>query len=157
MITTERLVLRRFTPQDEERYADIITSPSVYRYLGTGQPVTRDAASRWISSHESTWGHGLGTYAVIEKSSGKLIGHCGLRGLPCGRNEILYAFCEDSWGKGYATEASKAVLAAHDYRPLIAVSYAENYGSIAVIKKLGFKHIGHELMFGVMLESFVLE
>ena len=99
----------------------------------------------------------MGVYAVEEKSSGKLIGHCGVRGLPDGRNEILYAFCETAWGKGYATEAGKAVLENHSFRPLIAVSYPQNNGSIGVIKKLGFRHVGQEEMFGNMLEMFILE
>ncbi|MCL2753333.1 MAG: GNAT family N-acetyltransferase [Defluviitaleaceae bacterium] len=157
MITTERLILRRFVAQDEKEYADIMTSPNVYRYLGAGQGVPREQIGRMIDSWEMTWGHGLGVYAVVEQASGKLIGHCGVRGLPCGRKEILYAFGENAWGKGYATEAGKAVLAAHDTRPLIAVSYPENPASIGVIKKLGFRHAGQEKMFGKMLESFIIE
>ncbi|MCL2565795.1 MAG: GNAT family N-acetyltransferase [Defluviitaleaceae bacterium] len=157
MITTERLILRRFTPQDEEVYADILTKPNVYQFLGTGQGFTRDTVNRLIMTHESSWGHGLGTYAVIERESDKLIGHCGVRGLPCGRKEILYAYDECTWGKGYATEAGKAVLAAHSPRPLIAVSYPQNPASIAVIKKLGFRHVGQEEMFGKILESFILD
>ena len=157
MIDTERLILRRFVAQDENEYADIMTKPSVYRYLGTGQGIPREMINRLIDSHESSWGFGLGTYAVIERESGKLIGHCGVRGLPCGRKEILYAFDESAWGKGYATEAAKAVLQAHVERPLIAVSYPENPASISVLKKLGFRHVGQEKMFGRMLESFILE
>ena len=156
MITTERLLLRKFTEQDEQDYADIMTNPNVYRYLGTGQPVPRDSIGRSIMLWNSTFGHGLGVYAVIEQSSGKLIGHCGVRGLPCGRKEILYAFGESAWGKGYATEAAKAVLGHHTMRPLIAVSYPENSASIGVIKKLGFCHVGPEEMFGKALESFIL-
>ena len=157
MIDTERLTLRRFTAQDEQAYADIMTNPNVYRYLGTGQGIPRENMGRIIEQMEMTFGHGLGVYAVIEKASGKLIGHCGLRGLPCGRKEILYAYSEDSWGKGYATEAAKAVLEAHDVRPLIAVSYPENPASIGVIKKIGFSHVGQEKMFGKVFESFVLD
>ena len=157
MIHTDRLVLRRFTAQDEQVYADIMTNPNVYQYLGTGQGLTRDMIGRLIDAHESSWGHGLGTYAVVERASGNLIGHCGVRGLPCGRKEILYAFGEDAWGKGYATEAAKAVLQAHSQRPLIAVSYPENQASIRVIKKLGFRHVGQENMFGKILDSFILE
>ena len=156
MIKTERLILRHFTAEDEQAYADIMTTPNVYRYLGTGQGIPREQMGRFLQQWDMTFGHGLGVYAVVEQAGGKLIGHCGVRGLPCGRKEILYAYGEDAWGKGYATEAAKAVLAAHDARPLIAVSYPENPGSIAVIKKLGFRHIGQEMMFGKMLESFVL-
>jgi len=157
MLTTERLILRPFTAADEAAYADIMTQPNVFRYLGTGQGIPREQMGRMIESWQSTWGHGLGVYAVIERESGNLIGHCGVRGLPCGRTEILYAYDEKSWGKGYATEAAKAVLQAHPIRPLIAVSYPENPASIGVIKKLGFCHAGVERMFGKDLESFILE
>jgi len=157
MINTERLTLRRYTAQDEQEYADIWANPNFYRYLGSGAGIPRESVGRMIDMHESSWGHGLGTYAVVERSSGKLLGHCGLRGLPCGRKEILYAYREDAWGKGYATEAAKAVLAAHDVRPLIAVSYPENPASINVIKKLGFRHVGQEKMFGKILETFILD
>jgi len=157
MINTERLLLRRFTPDDEQAYAEIMTNPNVYRYLGTGQGIPKEQIRRMIDSLDATWGHGLGVYAVVEQASGKLLGHCGVRGLPCGRKEILYAYGEDAWGKGYATEAARAVLQAHSQRPLIAVSYPENPASVSVIKKLGFRHIGQEMMFGKMLESFILD
>ena len=157
MIITERLLLRKFTPEDENAYAQVMTNSNVYRYLGTGQPIPKDAILRSMQAWNSTFGHGMGVYAVEEKNSGKLIGHCGVRGLPDGRKEILYAFCETVWGKGYATEAGKAVLENHDFRPLIAVSYPQNEGSIRVIKKLGFRHLGQEEMFGNMLELFKLE
>jgi len=157
MITTERLILRRFTAQDEQEYADIMTNPNVYQFLGTGTGIPRERMGAMIDMHESSWGHGLGTYAVVEQASGRLIGHCGVRGLPCGRKEILYAYDENTWGKGYATEAARAVLHNHGHRPLIAVSYPENPASIAVIKKLGFRHVGQEKMFGKELESFILD
>ena len=157
MLNTERLILRRFTAADEPAYADIMTQPNVYRYLGTGQGIPREQIGRFIDQLDSTWGHGLGVYAVIERESGALIGHCGVRGLPCGRKEILYAYAESTWGKGYATEAANAVLQAHTVRPLIAVSYPENTASIGVIKKLGFRHSGREVMFGKELEFFILE
>jgi len=157
MIVTERLILRQFTPQDEKAYADIMTNPNVYRYLGTGQGIPKESIGRFMEQWNMTFGHGLGVYAVVEQAGGKLIGHCGVRGLPCGRKEILYAYGEDAWGKGYATEAAKAVLQAHESRPLIAVSYPENTGSVSVIKKLGFRHTGQETMFGKVLECFVLE
>ena len=156
MITTQRLLLRKFTEADEQAYGDIMTKPSVYQFLGTGQPTPRDIIGRMIMSWNSTFGHGLGVYAVVEQESGKLIGHCGLRGLSCGRKEILYAFDDSAWGKGYATEAAKAVLQKHDARPLIAVSYPENPASIGVIKKVGFTHMGQEEMFGKTLETFVM-
>jgi len=157
MIDTERLILRAFAPEDLDAYVEIMSSPAVYRYLGNGQGQTRDQIEHWMNQWNGTFGHGMGVYAVVERESGKLIGHCGLRGLICGRKEILYAIAESAWGKGYATEAMRAVLDAHDFRPLMAVSYPENTASMGVMKKLGFKHIGQEVMFGTTLESYILE
>lgn len=156
MLDTERLILRRFTSEDEQAFADIMTNPNVYRYLGTGQAILRENIKRFIDSLESTWGHGLGVYAVVERERGQLLGYSGVRGLPDGRKELMYAYGENAWGKGYATEAAKAILDTHSPRPLIAISYPENLASISVIKKVGFRHVGQEQMFGKTLESFIL-
>jgi len=157
MITTERLLLRQFTQLDEQTYADIMANPNVYRYLGTGQAITKEDAARSIAMWNNTFEHGLGVYAVVKQSDNKLIGHCGVRSLPCGRKEILYAIDESAWGVGYAFEAAKAVLQHHTARPIIALSYPENPASINVINKLGFGHAGQEEIFGKTLETFILE
>jgi len=41
----------------------------------------------------------------------KLIGYCGIKKMDNGVNSLFYQFKQDQWGKGYATEVSKKLLA----------------------------------------------
>lgn len=88
---------------------------------------------------------GLGVWAVVEKSSGEVMGYCGLFFFPdvCGQPEIEigYRLARSHWGRGYATEAARAV---RDYafqtlgvQRLIALVDPENTASIRVAEKLG--------------------
>jgi len=153
---TERLEIRRFRQRDKEEYVKIITNPDVYKYLGDGKGIDRDSAQKMVTFYSFS----LGIFAVVEKASGRLIGHCGIRPIPDCRIELLYAYDPNAWGKGYGTEAAKAVL---DYGrenleidELIGVAYPENPSSIGIMRKLGFKSIGKEEHFGKMLEVFAL-
>lgn len=157
VIKTERLILRHFNSNDVTAYTDMWMKKNFYQHLGTRQAIPSEAVPRMISTWESSWGYGLGVYAVVEQVTGKLIGHCGVRGLADGRVEILYAYDDSSWGKGYATEAAKAVLGNHSHRPLIGVVYPENPDSAKVLTKIGFEPNGQEVMFGMTLDSFLLQ
>ena len=160
-IKTNRLEIRRFTEADTEQYVNIMTKPEVYKYLASGTGISRENAIKSIANWESVCESGYGVFAVIEKSSGNVIGHCGIRPIADGRIELLYAYDPSVWGKGYATEAGKAVL---DYgkenftlTEIIAMSYPQNKGSVGVIKKLGFEYAGQEEHFGTMLELYTLK
>jgi len=160
-ITTARLELRRFAEPDTEAYIKMITNPAVTKYLGSGRDCSKEDAFKFLAGYESVWDKGYGIFAVIEQESSNLIGYCGIRQIPDGRIELLYAYAPSAWGNGYATEAGKAVLTyAKDNFGLlkvIAMSYPQNSGSISVIKKLGFESIGQEEHFGNMLEVFSLD
>jgi len=159
-LTTARLEIRRFADVDPEPYIEALTNPEVTKFLGTGKPMTREEVIRMISRFEAICDSGYGIYAVAKIASGKVIGHCGIRPIPDGRIELLYAYAESAWGKGYATEAGRAVL---DYGlehfafdEIIAMAYPQNPGSIGVMKKLGFSRLGQEEHFGTMLEVYTL-
>jgi ribosomal-protein-alanine N-acetyltransferase len=159
-IDTERLTLRRFCGADTEPYIAVMTNPAVTKYLGSGKDNTREDVIKILSQYESVWNQGYGVFAVVEKTSGTVIGHCGVQPIHDGRIEILYAYGPSAWGKGYATEAGRAVLVyAKEHfglRDVIALAYAQNTGSVNVIKKLGFTGIGPEPHFGSILEVFTL-
>ena len=84
---------------------------------------------------------GYGLWLVYEKDSAGLIGTAGLRPLDHLGLEIFYSLAPGSWGKGYATEAARAVLD-HALGPLglpevLAEVDEGNTASIAVIERLG--------------------
>jgi len=131
--------------------------PDFYQYLGEGKGAEEALAKKMVTFYSFS----RGIFAVVEKASGKLMGHCGIRPIPDGRIELLYAYDPEFWGKGYGTEAGRAILeygkAHFEIDELIAMAYPENQASIGLMKKLGFRHIGQEEHFGNMLEVYTLE
>jgi RimJ/RimL family protein N-acetyltransferase len=105
--------------------------------------------------------HGICHFCVDEKSSGKMIGHCGFnlyRGGPA--LELVFHFNRQWWGKGFATEAALACL---DYafdklaaQSVVALTFPENTDSINVLKKIGLNFDGEIVDDGATLRKYSL-
>ena len=142
-LETARLVLRPFRDGDFEAYARLFADPDVMRYLGDGQPLTREDAWRNLAMMIGHWTlRGFGMWAVEEKSTGTLVGRVGLyepEGWP-GR-EVGWTLAREHWGKGYALEAAAASVdhAFHvlDWPRAISLIDPENHRSIRVAERLG--------------------
>jgi ribosomal-protein-alanine N-acetyltransferase len=91
------------------------------------------------------WIHG---FTIFRRSTGAPIGNCGFKGPPTtdGRVEIAYGLDEEYWGRGYATEAARALTAfaldADDVRTVIAHTLPEENASARVLRKSGFEWVG---------------
>ena len=108
---TERLLYRRFELDDLERLAEINADAETSRYVGDGQPLSRELTRQWIeSSRENVARFGYGTGAVVLKETGELIGWSGIARPDEGGEEILYGLYRDFWGKGYGTELLQGLL-----------------------------------------------
>ena len=89
-----------------------------------------------------------GLLAVERKSVGDVIGYCGLvdnERLPDGESELAFELLRRSWGRGYATEASLAVLEwarSSGYERLWATVWDWNTASRRVLAKVGFVETG---------------
>ncbi|MCG6120030.1 MAG: GNAT family N-acetyltransferase [Blastomonas sp.] len=73
-----------------------------------------------------------------------LVGSCGL-GDRDGEAELGYWIAREHWGKGFATEAARAVIANAwmlGHRKLVASHYIDNPASGAVLRRLGFHPTG---------------
>lgn len=88
-------------------------------------------------------------WPVIEKLNGRLVGHCGiLKKEVDGKTEreLVYVFARDTWAKGYATEAARALCQyAFDklhLKCIIALIDPENVASAGVAKKAGLTFRG---------------
>ena len=76
----------------------------------------------------------------------RVIGWVGLIPTPNQRClELIYGFARDHWGRGYATEAAKALLAASEPGLVDATIDPQNKASWRILEKLGFVPIGEEL------------
>src|SRR5437868_9121955 len=67
-LTTGRLLLRGFGPDDFERYAEMLADPNVSRHLMDGRPLTRVEAWRQLAMFAGHWVlRGYGLWAVEER------------------------------------------------------------------------------------------
>jgi RimJ/RimL family protein N-acetyltransferase len=142
-IETERLVLRSSQSFDAQALAEIWSDPEVTLYMGGPRDF---AETRELFEEEALSGaetH-IDLWPVIEKTSGQVIGHCGLIDKDVdgqSEYELVYVFHTSAWGKGYATEAASAVrdyaFEQLDLKRIIALIDPENAASERVAKKIG--------------------
>ena len=145
-LETDRLTLRMLRESDFDAYAEMCADPEVMRYFPSG-PRSREGTlrelERCIALQEQ---HGFSLWATIEKSSGLLIGRCGL--LPQSLQgsdeiEIAYLIARSRWGQGLATEAARAIRD-HGFDQLgldrlVSIIHRENLGSRRVAEKSGLR------------------
>jgi RimJ/RimL family protein N-acetyltransferase len=141
---TERLIIRTHEAADAEPLAKLWCDPAATAYMGgprdfarVCQSVRDDAALQEQPKFD--------LWTVIEKASGDVVGHCGLLTKEIeGRSEIelVYVIAPRQWGRGYATEAGRAIkcyaLTSLDCDRLVALINPENRASARVAEKLGF-------------------
>jgi RimJ/RimL family protein N-acetyltransferase len=148
-LQTERLLLRPFTIDDAEFILTLLNEPSFLRYIGDKKVRNLDGARQYIlngpvASYER---HGFGLCLVELRESHAPIGMCGLLKrdeLP--DPDIGFALLPDFWSKGFAFEASTAVL--DDARErlklerILAITSVDNHASIDLLQRLGFTFEG---------------
>ena len=77
-LTTDRLLLRGFRPDDFERYAEMMADPDVSRHLMDGRPLTRVEAWGQLAMFAGHWVlRGYGLWAVEERATGEFLGRIG--------------------------------------------------------------------------------
>lgn len=146
-VVTSRLILRPFQPEDLSAYAAIRSNPDVTRYLAGGAASAAqgaETAAKLVPQFAALWDDpGFGPWAVVEKASGRLIGHLGLRLLPefGGRTELLYALDPAFQKRGYAAEGAAAALTfgfdVLGLDTIIALALPENAASLTVMDRIG--------------------
>jgi RimJ/RimL family protein N-acetyltransferase len=147
-LTTERLTLRRFTAADADLLIELDSDPAVMRYLTGGEPTApedvreRDLPS--ILAGYERWGGDFGVFAAQDQERGAFVGWFLLRpkrGGPLDEVELGYRLRRAEWGKGYATEGSRALLSRAFTELGVRMVWAEtmflNNGSRKVMGKVG--------------------
>ena len=149
-VETRRLLLRPFQSEDSLVYERIRANSEVARYLPGGLGAAKHAAERAVQTIQlftQLWQErGFGPWAVIEKQSQALLGHCGLRYLPEFKEvEVLYALDTSAWGKGFATEAAQASVeygfTQLELKKIIALALPENQASRRVMERIGMRYV----------------
>jgi RimJ/RimL family protein N-acetyltransferase len=159
ILDTARLILRPFTLAD---------APDVQRYvsdrdvaamtLSIPHPYPDGGAETWIGTHAAKYADGQRvSFAITERDTGTLVGAIGLHVKSAhGRAELGYWIGKPFWGRGYATEAGRAVIQfgfeVLGLNKIHAAVFTKNPASDRVIRKLGMKWEGrlreHDLKWG---------
>jgi Ser-tRNA(Ala) deacylase AlaX/predicted acetyltransferase len=145
IMTTERLILRLWKPEDAEPYYEMHQDPKVIEFLPG--PLSRERVAEFMADMNA--GFAVNKYcmfAVEEQASGAFIGFVGLAQprfeahfTPC--VEIGWRLASAYWGRGYATEVARAVLAyAFNFLKLdevVSFTVPKNVRSQNVMRRIG--------------------
>jgi len=139
---TPRLIIREFSPEEQDVYLDHYNDEEVCRYLPVRNIEERiiifqTALANYVSNKQT------GIWGIFNKENGEPVGSCLLR--PFNGNltviEVGYSLERKYWGQGVGTEMTKAMVA-HAFTDekvteVTAVTVLENIGSQKVLEKAG--------------------
>lgn len=151
-IRTERLALRNFRPTDLDSVERYLKLPEVQRYLAwkiRDRVQYREMLDIMCRQTALQRPGDILAVAVTLRDSGELIGQVSLvwADATAGQGEIAFALSPDWRGRGYAAEAVQAIIALgfDDLRlhRVFARTNARNHGSVALLRRLGFRLEAH--------------
>lgn len=137
--------------QTESLRLNLQTTEAVLAYIESLSPADQaEVSPDWLarvraSTTADPWTHG---FSMVEQTSGTVIGSCAYKGPPDteGVVEIAYGVDPQYQGRGYATEAARALVDfAFRSRQVYLVrahTRPEHNASTRVLTKCGFKRIG---------------
>jgi RimJ/RimL family protein N-acetyltransferase len=147
-LSTSRLILRPWREEDLPAFAALNADPRVVEFLPRClERAESNALAERIAAHFRQ--HGCGLWAVEAPGVAPFIGFAGLavpsfeaHFTPC--LEIGWRLAFAHWGRGYATEAARRVLA-HAFGPLgraeiVSFTTRDNRRSRAVMERLAMRH-----------------
>ncbi|HAU4213860.1 TPA: GNAT family N-acetyltransferase [Legionella pneumophila] len=161
-LETDRLIIKLTSLSDFENILALRSDPEVQKYT-TQPPATKQDVQRfldWVIPYQKKHGHGMAS--VFEKKMGDFVGQAGIFHIghwdlqP--EIEIGYRFHVKHWGKGFATEVTRALVAwGFDHLlidTIVSFVETENSASKRVLEKCGFHHIGLKQCHYGMLERY---
>lgn len=144
-LVTERLELRHPTEADRRRFVELFCNRDFMIFSG-GTLSAVEAHGRFDRMLARCRELSFAKQAIVERSSGELVGYTGVDWIDFENRRWLewgYRLEAAARGRGYATEASLALLgaAAEEHTgEILGIVHPENDVSRAVIRKLGFEY-----------------
>lgn len=160
ILKSERLTLREIESDDAPFVLELLNTTGFIANIGDRGVRTEAEArdyivDRVLGSYQT---YGFGMWLVVQTATGLAMGLAGLvkrDGLDI--PDVGYAFVPRAWGQGFAQEAAAAVLKhaieVMGIPKLAAITSAENYASMAVLRKIGFTYQGMIQLPGIERES----
>lgn len=153
--TTRRLIIRELSVEDITEMYRIQTNPKVSAFIDALDEMLENEIEKHKAYIKYVYAfYGFGQWGVFSKTTGGLIGKCGIEHEEVdGKPELTlsYLLDEQHWGYGYAHECCQAVLTYAreelDIHRVVAVIDIRNHHSINIAKSIGMqeeKQINHK-------------
>lgn len=145
IFTTERILVRRYNIFDADNFFILNGNEEVVRYIRPA--VNKSESDAFLQKNIEFYDKhpNLGRFAAEEAATGKFLGSFALIPVENTDDEIQigYAFIPEAWGRGYATEITKAGIdfffATQKADVLYAITETPNTASQKVLLKCGFE------------------
>jgi RimJ/RimL family protein N-acetyltransferase len=144
-LRTQRLLMRRWRPEDREPFAAINADPRVMELMPS--TLSRAESDGYLDDIEAHFEqHGYGLWALELAEEGTLIGLTGLNVVAFTAHftpavEVGWRLAHAAWGRGYASEAARAALSFGFERArlveIVSMTSVPNTRSQAVMERIG--------------------
>lgn len=150
VVETERMVLRRFTEDDVDAVTELDSDPEVMFWINGGRVTPREEIRdeylpAWLAYYDR--GDVYGFWAAEDRATGEFLGWFHLRPLaddPPDEPELGYRLRRAAWGRGLATEGSRALVDrafAHGAARVTAETMVVHTASRRVMEKVGLRFV----------------
>ncbi len=165
-IETERFILKQLTKNDLPEWIRIkYSDPEMMSYMPKSDVAPEERAEKAFKFFEEIRAkHGYSAWVIRDKHTGQMVGDCYLEPEDFSATEemeIGYDVGLEYWGKGVATEATRAIL--HfmfentDVERILGVVMPDNIGSWRVLERLGFTFVGEDHLYGLDVRVYAIE
>ena len=161
-LQTERLRLSPVAPADREALHALWTEPAVRRFLWDDRVIDLASVDDLVARSEASFAaEGFGLFALREPGCSALLGAVGIFRLrPGAEPELIYSLATACFGRGLASEASRAVIADAferlGFARVLARTDPPNLASLEVMKRLGMAYAGEAVEGGLASVSYSL-
>jgi RimJ/RimL family protein N-acetyltransferase len=144
-LRTERLLLERYVPEDEDSFVALFQDTRVSQWMGDGP--SSEADDRALFGRVFTTVYPANLFDVwAVRRDGRLVGHAEIkRTAEVDGYEIIYALTPEVWGIGLGRELAEAIVTygfdTLGLSEVHATVAAANEASLALLEKLGFTHV----------------
>lgn len=163
-LQTARLLLRAWTldAADAAAFHRIWGAPQTIWWGHAVDPAESRRVLRRVMERSAELANGLGWRAVVERERATVVGGVMLQPAAYADDiELGYHIAHEAWGRGYATEAARALLelgfGTLELPRIVAAIHPDNFASRRVADKLGMRRLAQVWHEGSLHDLFAVD